>query len=93
MFKAILENKNHFHIIKNAVLEEFFKSNPEYDRYVIYSGEAHGTLTGGSLTLIYALIDTPHELDFTNKIICIEDVEEAPFRIDRMPPSFSRVKH
>ena len=84
MFKAILENKNHFHIIKNAALDESFKSNPEYDRYVIYPGEAQGTLTGGSLTLITALIGTPNELDFTNKIICIEEVEEAPYRIDRM---------
>jgi muramoyltetrapeptide carboxypeptidase len=41
-------------------------------------------LCGGSLTLINTLIGTPHEIDFTGKIVCIEDVEEAPYRIDRM---------
>lgn len=83
-FKNILENKNSSHIIKNAVMDDSLTSNREYDRYIIHSGEAHGELTGGSLTLMNALIGTPYEIDFTDKIICIEDVEEAPYRIDRM---------
>lgn len=83
-FKNILENKRRTHTIKNAVLEESLMDNPEYNRYVIHSGEATGELTGGSLTLINSLLGTPYEIDFTNKIICIEDVGEAPYRIDRM---------
>ena len=71
-------------VLSNAKLTKEQRSNPEYERYVIYAGEAHGELCGGSLTLINALIGTPHELDFTNKIVCIEDVEEAPYRMDRM---------
>jgi len=71
-------------VIKNPVITEENINKPEYDRYVITSGKAEGQLCGGSLTLINALIGTPHEIDFTNKIVCIEDVEEAPYRIDRM---------
>ncbi|WP_165750454.1 LD-carboxypeptidase [Cellulophaga sp. Z1A5H] len=72
-------------LIKNAVLkDEVLLNNPEFDRYMITTGKATGKLVGGSLTLINALIGTPHEIDFTDAIVFIEDVEEAPYRIDRM---------
>lgn len=71
-------------LIKNASLSEEQIKDVEYNRYIITPGKAKGVIIGGSLTLINALIGTPHELDFTNKIVCIEDVEEAPYRIDRM---------
>ncbi len=83
-FKAILENKKSFHPLLNTVLTEDQKTNPEYERYTIFPGTARGKLVGGSLTLINALIGTPHEIDFTDKLVCIEDVEEPPYRIDRM---------
>ncbi|WP_149275291.1 S66 peptidase family protein [Pareuzebyella sediminis] len=65
-------------------LENKLKTNVEYDRYTISAGIASGKLIGGSLTLINALIGTPDEIDFTDALVCIEDVEEAPYRIDRM---------
>ncbi|HET8736507.1 MAG TPA: LD-carboxypeptidase [Pricia sp.] len=65
-------------------LDFILKTNPEYERYTITQGMATGKLVGGSLTLICALIGTPFEIDFTDAIVCIEDVEEAPYRIDRM---------
>lgn len=83
-FKAILENKTSSYQLTNSVRSEDQKINTEYERYIIYPGKARGTLVGGSLTLINALIGTPDEIDFTDKLVCIEDVEEAPYRIDRM---------
>lgn len=72
-------------LIENVRLEDAALLNdPEFERYTITSGSAIGKLVGGSLTLINALIGTPHEIDFTNTIVCIEDVEESPYRIDRM---------
>jgi len=72
-------------LIKNATLKDDHLSvKPEYERYIITQGSAEGILVGGSLTLINALIGTSHQIDFTNKLVCIEDVEEAPYRIDRM---------
>lgn len=72
-------------LIKNAILkDENFLNNPEFDRYTITSGKATGKLLGGSLTLINALIGTAHEIDFTDAIVFIEEVEEAPYRMDRM---------
>ncbi len=82
--KVVARKKNTL-TIKNAVLKEKeFLNDPVYDRYTITDGIAEGELAGGSLTLINALIGTPHEIDFTNKIVFLEDVEEAPYRMDRM---------
>lgn len=70
--------------IRNAISTSKQKEDPVYEQYVITEGIAQGKLVGGNLSLIVALIGTPHEIDFTNKIVCIEDIEEAPYRIDRM---------
>ena len=47
-------------------------------------GEAEGVLTGGCLTLICTTIGTPYEIETKDKILFIEDIDEAPYRIDRM---------
>ncbi len=43
-----------------------------------------GQLTGGNLSLIAAAMGTPWEIDTTGKILFLEDIDEAPYRIDRM---------
>ncbi|MEM6765853.1 MAG: LD-carboxypeptidase [Bacteroidota bacterium] len=50
----------------------------------ISPGKARGKLIGGNLTLISTLMGTPHEPDFTDAIVLIEDIGEAPYRVDRM---------
>ena len=51
---------------------------------VIRSGCAQGRVLGGCLSLIVTLTGTPWELDFTDAIVLIEDIDEQPYRIDRM---------
>ena len=58
--------------------EEVFKFN------TITSGTAKGELVGGNLSLLVSLLGTDHEVKTKNKIIFIEDIGEAPYRIDRM---------
>ncbi len=50
----------------------------------ITAGKARGELVGGNLTVLVALAGTPYLPDFTGKILFLEDVSEAPYRIDRM---------
>lgn len=50
----------------------------------IRSGKVRGELIGGNLTVFTALAGSPYLPDFTGKILFLEDVEEAPYRIDRM---------
>ncbi|MEI7986863.1 MAG: LD-carboxypeptidase [Armatimonadota bacterium] len=47
-------------------------------------GMATGTVVGGCLSLICDLIGTPEQIDMTDKIVLIEDVDEAPHRVDAM---------
>lgn len=48
------------------------------------SGRAEGELVGGNLSLIAATMGTAWELDTEGKIIFLEDIDETPYRIDRM---------
>ena len=55
-----------------------------YRTQTIASGKASGQLIGGNLTLISTLMGTPYLPDFSGKILILEDVDEAVYRIDRM---------
>jgi len=47
-------------------------------------GFARGRLAGGCISLLAAAIGTPEAPDFRGRIVLLEDVGEAPYRIDRM---------
>ena len=49
---------------------------------IINEGEASGELVGGNLSLIVKTLGTPYEIDTRNRILVMEDTEEAPYRID-----------
>ena len=50
----------------------------------ITPGIAEGVIVGGNLTVLTALAGSPYLPDFQDKILFLEDVEESPYRIDRM---------
>lgn len=63
---------------------------PRRNRTVtITGGKAQGELVGGNLTVLTALAGSSYLPDFSGKILFLEDVSEAPYRIDRM---FSTLK-
>lgn len=50
---------------------------------VYVPGTATGTLKGGNLITLTALIDTPWEVDLTDSILFLEDVDEKLHQVDR----------
>lgn len=50
----------------------------------IRGGVARGPLVGGNLTVLTALAGSPYLPDFAGRILFLEDVSEAPYRMDRM---------
>ncbi|MFV5338265.1 S66 peptidase family protein [Bacillus paralicheniformis] len=48
------------------------------------NGAAKGELVGGNLALLVTTLGTPYEIDTKGKLLFIEDVDEEPYRIDRM---------
>jgi muramoyltetrapeptide carboxypeptidase len=59
----------------------------DYDKENISTvrcGVAEGRLIGGNLAVLCAAIGTPFEPSFKGRILFIEDVNEQPYRLDRM---------
>jgi len=51
---------------------------------VLREGRVSGPLLGGNLTLIVACLGTPYQPSFRGKILFFEDLDEVPYRFDRM---------
>jgi muramoyltetrapeptide carboxypeptidase len=51
---------------------------------VVRSGLSSGQVAGGNLTTLCHLVCTPYAPSFKGKILLLEDLGEAPYRIDRM---------
>lgn len=56
----------------------------EIDGDILIEGEAEGILTGGCLSNFISLIGTPFLPDIKDKILLLEDLNERPYRLDRM---------
>jgi muramoyltetrapeptide carboxypeptidase len=71
--KAVLLGESVSYQIPENILSDFNRH-----------GNATGILTGGNLSLLYALNGTPSDIDYSGKILFIEDLDEYLYHIDRM---------
>jgi muramoyltetrapeptide carboxypeptidase len=51
---------------------------------ILRRGKASGLLLGGNLSLLCTTLGTPFQPSFKNKILFLEDLDEVPYRFDRM---------
>ncbi len=56
---------------------------PHYAIRTVHEGVASGRLIGGNLSMVAALAGTPYAADFRDSLLYLEEVNEAPYRIDR----------
>jgi muramoyltetrapeptide carboxypeptidase len=56
----------------------------EFKLRTLTSGVAEGRLIGGNLAVLSALIGTPYAPDWRGALLFLEEIREAPYRIDRM---------
>ncbi len=71
--------------IASATSDRPFAETCQMDRpTALRGGTCRGRLTGGNLSLIAALMGTPFEIDTDDRILFLEDIGEAPYRVDRM---------
>jgi len=78
------ENKHHsLKSLKNALFQGYaeynFLSDPGGRQ-----GKASAPIVGGNLSILYALLGTPFEIDTRGKILFLEDIDEYLYHIDRM---------
>jgi muramoyltetrapeptide carboxypeptidase len=63
----------------------FVEADPAEGTHAVRAGgRASGHLLGGNLSLLAASVGTVDFPDLTGAILLIEDVDEAPYRVDRM---------
>jgi muramoyltetrapeptide carboxypeptidase len=60
------------------------QDEPHFVQRVLRSGSADGTLLGGNLSVLASLVGTPYLPDTRNALLFLEEISEAPYRIDRM---------
>ena len=58
--------------------------NRSYRIQTLRGGHASGHLVGGNLSLVAALMGTPWQIHTRGAILLLEDIDEAPYRVDRM---------
>ena len=58
--------------------------DPDFKIEVIRSGIAEGELVGGNLSLAVSVIGTKYDVDYSGKILFLEEIDETPQRVDRM---------
>jgi len=51
---------------------------------ILRGGKVSGRLIGGNITLLCATLGTPYQPSFKNGILFFEDLDEVPYRFDRM---------
>jgi muramoyltetrapeptide carboxypeptidase len=79
-----LEDGVHFESFQSALAgRPYSLSTPEGLR-TLRPGIARGTLYGGCLSILAALIGTPWEPETEDKMLFIEDVGAKPYQVDRM---------
>jgi len=80
-FQNVLMNPTEELVLKNSTTANNY--NP-YGTTVISEGTAEGELIGGNLSIAVSLIGTEYDIDYSGKIIFLEEFIEEPYRIDRM---------
>jgi muramoyltetrapeptide carboxypeptidase len=60
------------------------QSAPHFGIRTLTAGTATGPLLGGNLSIVAALAGTPYAADFRNGLLFLEEVDEAPYRLDRL---------
>lgn len=75
-------------VTKAEPMGEILQPSPlpseRYELTTLAEGRGRGRLIGGNLTLLAHLVGTPWAADLKDSILFIEDVSEAPYRLDRM---------
>ena len=82
-FRAVVMEGRSPHTIPLA--EAYLEPEDDlYKYFTLRKGRVQGELQGGNLSLLAAMAGTEFELDATNKLVFLEDIEERPYRVDRM---------
>lgn len=86
MWKSIdpLTEEHFWKVITSSSSIGELRNPPEDLAHTGAAARVSGRLIGGNLSLIISLLGTPYVPSFRDAILVVEDVDEAPHRVDRM---------
>lgn len=91
-FRRALLEQNTVQVIKPAAANQQVR-DILYQPKTIRGGTARGALLGGNLSLLAAMAGTEFAVDLRGKLVFLEDIEEKPYRIDRMLTQLRQSDH
>lgn len=59
-------------------------AEPNFVQRVLRGGSAEGRLVGGNLSVLTSLVGTPYLPDTRKSLLFLEEISEAPYRVERM---------
>ena len=80
-FKKVLLKPERTSLFKNSTSCD---DENIYGVTTIVKGKGKGRLVGGNLSIMVSLIGTEYDVNYSGKIVFIEEIGEEPYRIDRM---------
>lgn len=75
MFWEVITSKKKFGKVTNPENEKF---------YILKNGETEAQVIGGNMALICSIMGTNYMPSFKDTILMLEEIGEAPYRVDRM---------
>ncbi len=84
MLSVLMEPQPEYQINMSIENERRAAAEPQFALRTIRPGVAKGRLIGGNLSLVSALVGTPYAADFRKGLLFLEEVDEEPYRVDRM---------
>ena len=74
----------HLPSLRAALGGQPYSVGTEEGMRTLHPGRARGTLYGGCLSILVALLGTPYEPQTEGKLLFLEDLNARPYQIDRM---------
>ena len=84
MLSVLMEPQREYAIHQSIENERKAVEQPQFAMRTIRAGVARGRLVGGNLSLVAALAGTPYAADIRGGLLFLEEVDEEPYRVDRM---------
>ncbi len=81
---VLMQPQQHYTIPMALENHRRAQTQPYFAIRTVHDGQATGRLTGGNLCMVSALAGTPYAAEFEERILFLEEINEAPYRVDRM---------
>jgi muramoyltetrapeptide carboxypeptidase len=78
------EAKESVDCLIKMLTDKNYRQEYSFTKISNFKSEVIGKVICGNLTMLCSLLGTPYDIDYSDKILILEEVGEAPYRVQRM---------